>query len=145
MDTRRIEAAILNNLSDMDSSMTPFAAGLGDFVDLERDDNFFGKESLKVADRRTRIYGIRCESGEPLIGAPVTRDGRAIGVITAASWSPSLACGIGFVRLDSADDVDTRTASVVGFDLADHACTIVDLPFYHTEKRIPRGLEVAAV
>ena len=28
MDIRRIEAAILNNGSDMDRSMTPFAAGL---------------------------------------------------------------------------------------------------------------------
>ena len=145
MDTRRIEAAILNNLSDMDSSMSPFAAGLGDFVDLDRDDDFFGKDALRSADRRTCIYGIRCESGEPLIGAPVTRDGAEIGVVTAAAWSPYLECGIGFVRLHSADDVDPRATSVVGFDLAEHACSIVDLPFYDAEKRIPRGLEVATV
>ena len=36
MDIRRIEAEILNNGSDMDRTMTPFEAGLGDFVDLEK-------------------------------------------------------------------------------------------------------------
>ena len=57
MDIRRIEAGILNNISDMDRTMTPFDAGLGDFVDLERDDDFFGKEALRTADRRSRLYG----------------------------------------------------------------------------------------
>jgi aminomethyltransferase len=145
MDTRRIEAAILNNLSDMDSTMTPFAAGLGDFVDLERDDDFFGREALRDADRRTRIYGVSCPTGEPLIGGTVTRDGREVGFVTAAAWSPFLERGIGFVRLHSADDVEPRSATVVGFDLAEHACELVDLPFYDADKRIPRGLEVAAV
>jgi aminomethyltransferase len=145
MDTRRIEAAILNNLSDIDASMTPYAAGLGDFVDLERDDDFFGKGALRNADRRTRMYGLRCATGEPLIGAPVTRDGATIGLVTAASWSPYLRCGIGFVRLHNADDLEPRTAIVTGFDLAEHPCEIVDLPFYDAEKRIPRGLECPVV
>lgn len=145
MDTRRIEAAILNNLSDMDSSMTPFAAGLGDFVDLDRDDDFFGKAALRTADRRTRIYGIACTTAEPLIGAPVSRDGAEIGVVTAAAWSPYLGYGIGYVRLADADLLDPRAAAVVGRDLASHECTIVDLPFYDPEKRIPRSLDVVSV
>ena len=140
MDTRRIEAGILNNLSDMDASMTPFDAGLGDFVDLDRDDDFFGKDGLRIADRRTRMYGLRCATGEPLIGAAVTRDGVEIGLATAGSWSPHFGCGIGYVRLHSADELEPRRASVIGFDLAEHACDIVDLPFYDADKKIPRGL-----
>ena len=31
----------------------------------------------------------------------------------------------------------------MGFDLAMHPATIVDLPFYDREKKIPRGIEVA--
>ena len=145
MDTRRIEAAILNNLSDMDASMTPFEAGLGDFVDLTRDDDFFGKDALQNADRRTRIYGLRCATAEPLIGAPVTRAGAAIGIVTAASWSPHLECGIGYVRLHSADVLEPRRGNVTGFDLAEHPCEIVDLPFYDADKKIPRGLESVTV
>jgi len=146
MDTRRIEAGILNNLSDMDSSMTPFQAGLEMFVDLERDDDFFGKEALRTADRRTRIYGISCEDAEPLIHAPVLRDGREIGTITAAAWSPFLERGIGYVRLHSVDDAQPRTAEVIAFaDRQPHPCELVELPFYDAEKKIPRGLETVAV
>ena len=145
MDTRRIEAAILNNLSDMDSSMTPFDAGLGDFVDLDRGDDFFGKAALGNAGRRRRLYGISCATAEPLIHAPVSRHGREIGVVTAAAWSPYLERGIGYVRLHSADDLEPRRASVVGFDLADHRCEIIDLPFYDADKKIPRGLETPIV
>jgi aminomethyltransferase len=145
MDTRRIEAAILNNISDMDSTMNPFEAGLGEFCDLDREDHYFGKDALQNVDRRTRIYGVKCMDAEPLIGGPVSRDGKQIGIITAASWSPYLNCGVGYVRLSSADEANLRSATVVGFDLADHPCEIVDLPFYDADKLIPRGLLVEDV
>ena len=144
MDTRRIEGEILNNGSDMDRSMTPFEAGLGAFVEIEKPD-FIGKAALEAADRRTRIYGIACSTAEPLIGGPVTGDGREIGTVTAASWSPLLEQGIGYVRLASADDLDPRSAQVTGFDLTMHDCDIVDLPFYDAKKEIPRGLAVQNV
>ena len=32
---------------------------------------------------------------------------------------------------------------MIGFDLAEHACEIVDLPFYDANKKIPRGLETS--
>lgn len=146
MDVRRIEAGILNNLSDFDSSMTPFEAGLGGFVGLDREDDFFGKEALKATtDRRTRLYGIRCDHAEPLVNGPVTRDGAVIGHITAAEWSPHLKAGIGYVRLLSADHAESRRASVQGFDLGTHDCEIVDLPFYDPEKKISRGIEAVEV
>ena len=145
MDTRRIEAAILNNISDMDHLMTPFEAGLEMFVDLDRDDEYFGKEALLRADRRTRIYGVKCPTGEPLIGGHVERDGKEIGVITASSWSPYLECGVAYVKLHGADLLEPRRGTVVGFDLQMHDCELIDLPFYDAEKRIPRGLEVADV
>ncbi len=44
-----------------------------------------------------------------------------------------------------ADDLEPRRASVVGFDLADHPCEIIDLPFYDADKKIPRGLETPIV
>ena len=145
MDTRRIEAGILNNLSDMDAAMTPFEAGLGAFVDLDRADDFFGKGALRTADTRTRIYGVSCQSGEPLIGGLVTRDGQPIGVVTASSWSPFLKRGIGFVRLNSANDLEPRVADVACFDQSTQACEIVDLPFYDAGKKIPRGVETPTV
>ena len=142
MDIRRIEAAILNNGSDIDHTLSAWAAGLGPFVDLSKPD-FFGRDALEsMTDRRTRMYGIVCKAAEPLIGGPVARHDREIGRITAAGWSPFLERGVAFVRLARADDVDPRSVEVMGFDLAVHEATIVDLPFYDTAKKIPRGLEV---
>ena len=144
MDIRRIEGAILNNGSDIDSSMSAWAAGFERFIDLTKDD-FFGRDALAhMTDRRTCIYGIACKVAEPLIGGPVARSGREIGHITASGWSPCLERGVAYVRLNCADDLDPRTVEVMGFDLAMHNAEIVDLPFYDPEKKIPRGLEVAA-
>ena len=55
---RRIEAGLLNAGTDFDASVTPFAAGLGAFVDLAKSD-FVGKAALGVADRRCRPWGLR--------------------------------------------------------------------------------------
>ena len=142
MDIRRIEAAILNNGSDIDHTMSAWAAGLGPFVDLAKPD-FFGRDALEaMTDRRTRMYGITCKAAEPLTGGPVARNGREIGHITASGWSPFLERGVAFVRLARANDLDPRSVEVMGFDLAMHEATIVDLPFYDVEKKIPRGLVV---
>ena len=143
MDIRRIEAAILNNGSDVDHEMSAWAAGLGPFVDLSKSD-FFGRDALAaMTDRRTRIHGITCKTAEPLTGGPVARNGEEIGRMTAAAWSPYLERGIAYVRLARADELEPRSVEVMGFDLAMHEATIIDLPFYDREKRIPRGLEVA--
>ena len=143
MDIRRIEAAILNNGSDIDHTTSAWAAGLGPFVDLAKSD-FFGRDALEATtDRRTRLYGIACKAAEPLTGGPVARNGKEIGRITASGWSPHLEQGVAFVRLACADDIEPRSVEVMGFDLAMHEAMVVDLPFYDAEKKIPRGLEVA--
>ena len=48
----QIEAGILDNLSDFDASMTPFEAGLGSFIDLDKD-NFIGRDALLKADQQS--------------------------------------------------------------------------------------------
>ena len=55
MGVRRIEAAIMDNGTDMDSSMTPFDAGLGRFVDLDSDADFIGKAALRSGTARTTL------------------------------------------------------------------------------------------
>ena len=131
MDIRRIEAAILNNGSDIDHTTSAWAAGFGPFVDLAKS-GFFGRDALEaMTDRRTRMYGIACGAAEPLIGGPVARNGKEIGHITAAGVGrPGSERGIGYVRLARAADFEPRSVEVMGFDLATHAATIVDLPFY---------------
>ncbi|MYF89708.1 MAG: aminomethyl transferase family protein, partial [Boseongicola sp. SB0676_bin_33] len=50
MNIRRIEAGILNAGSDFNETTTPYAAGLGRFVDADKFD-FIGKAALEAADK----------------------------------------------------------------------------------------------
>jgi aminomethyltransferase len=142
MDIRRIEAGILNNVSDMDETMNPFQAGLGEFVDLDKPD-FIGKAALKSADRGLLLHGMRCRSAEPLIGGDVRSGEERIGHVTAAAWSPLYTAGVAIVRLTDASMVKGPNINVMGRDLAHHAAQFVSLPMYDTEKLIPRGKDTS--
>jgi len=142
MGIRRIEAGILDNLSDFDRSMTPFQAGLGAFIDLQKAD-FIGKPALLEADRQTLLYGIKCRSDTPYNHAEIMDGQTCVGRVTASGWSPYLESGIGYVRFKQADDwagnalyMKTQQGELV-------SCEIVSLPFYDAEKRIPRDLQPA--
>lgn len=140
MDIRRIEAGILNNLSDMDETMNPWQAGLGAFLDMRKPD-FIGKQALATADRGLLLHGLQCPQGEPATGSEVMRAGKSIGRVTAAAWSPLLKCGTAIVRLHRASDAAPAEVEVrlrTG-DMA--AASLVGLPMYDPDKAIPRGLD----
>jgi aminomethyltransferase len=142
MEIRRIEAGILDNLTDFDQTMTPFAAGLGAFIDLDKDD-FVGRDALRHADQRPRLFGVRCRAADLEYHGVVVADGVEVGHVTAAARSPHLECSIGYVRF--ADPSDWIGTSVLvqanNGDLL--PCTVEPLPFYDAEKRIPRGLDTS--
>ena len=142
MSIRRIEAGILDNLSDFDMSMTPFQAGLGAFIDLDKAD-FIGRSALLAADREPLIHGLECSLDRPWYGAEIRDDETCVGRVTASGWSPYLERGIGYVRFDyNGDWVGKRLAMQTRQDTLVE-CQIVALPFYDAEKRIPRGLPSA--
>ncbi len=99
MTTCRIEAGILGNLTDMDTTMTPFEAGLGAFVDM-RNERFVGRGTLLDADRRPLLFGLKCAGATPTMGSLVVGAGKRVAAITAGARSPTLECGIGYVRFD---------------------------------------------
>ncbi|MGB2839314.1 MAG: aminomethyltransferase family protein [Actinomycetes bacterium] len=140
MELRRIEAGILDNLTDFDLTMTPFAAGLADFIDLDKE-GFVGRDALLQADRRPRLYGLTCSGSTPDYQGAVFQDGVPVGWVTAAAWSPSLECGIGYVRFTEPGDWLGDTVSVETSDGATVPASVVPLPFLDPEKRIPRGLD----
>jgi len=140
LEIRRLEAGILDNITDMDMSMTPFQAGLGRFIDMDKDD-FVGREALVNADRRTLLYGLKCKTAKPIMDDMVLEDGQPIGRITAGAWSPYLNSAIGYVRFKVPGDWAGQKLSLQSSDGDRHDCEIVALPFYDPDKRIPRGLD----
>jgi len=137
---RRIEAGILGNLSDMDTSLTPFAAGLAAFVELDKGD-FIGREALLNADRRSRLFGVTCADAIPGRGSVIIEAGSAVGRLTAGTDSPTLGCGIGYVVFEQPGDWPGRKLRVRLPDGNEHGCEIVTLPFFDPEKKIVRGVD----
>ena len=48
--------------TEFDSTTTPFDAGLGHFVQMDKHD-FIGREALEKADKRSRTFGMRVLGG----------------------------------------------------------------------------------
>jgi aminomethyltransferase len=120
--------------------MTPFEAGLGFFVNMDKSD-FIGKDSLKEKDKRPCLFGLTCEKVVPAAGSKVILKNQIVGYVTAGVPSPTLQIGIGYVRFYEPD-------SWVGQDLLlelpggdSYEAKVVNLPFIDLEKKIVRGLD----
>lgn len=142
MGIRRIEAGIMDNGTDMDASTTPFAAGLGRFVDLDKRGHI-GAAALRTADRRSAFFGVEADPATPIGRHRAWREGREIGRLSAAARSPCLHRTIGYLRLRDPGDWEGTDITLEAADGARYPARTVALPFYDKEKRIPRGLAPA--
>ncbi len=140
MNIRRIEAGILDNITDMDMTMTPFQAGLEKFIDMDKE-GFVGRKALLEADRRKLLFGIKCRTATPAVNDTVLQGNQTVGRVTVGAWSPYLKTAVGYVRFDTPGNWSGQHLSLQtsGGDRQD--CEIVELPFYDPEKKIPRGMD----
>jgi len=140
MTIRRIEGGIFGNLTDIDTSMTPFEAGLGLFVNMDKSD-FIGKDSLKEKDKRTCLFGLTCEKAVPAAGSKVILKNKIVGYVTAGVPSPTLQIGIGYVRFYEPDSWIGQDLLLELPDGDSYEAKVVNLPFIDLEKKIVRGLD----
>jgi len=140
MNVRRVEAGILNNGSDMDWGMTPYHAGLGSFIELDKE-NFVGRHALSHATKETRLYGLICKTATPDAGDRVLSENRAVANMRIGVWSPTLQAGIGYVHFSQPGNWMGRAVQLLDSQGVSHPAEVVELPFFDAEKRIPRGLE----
>ncbi len=112
--------------------MTPYAAGIGRFVDLTKE-RFIGRDALQTADPRPRLYGLSATS-VPIPGTPVRFEDHVVGRVTAGAWSPLLEHGIGYAVMDHPHAWPGRPVV-----LGDEPAAVVELPFYDPERLIPAG------
>lgn len=140
MHIRRIEAGILNAGSDFDETTTPYAAGLGRFVDEQKAD-FIGKQALAEADRGVRLTGLKCEA-EPFISGEICISGQTAGRVTAGALSPYLKTGIGIALMDQSGFSEGDRVEIRCIDGKLHAGELAELPLYDKAAEIPRGKKV---
>jgi len=81
---RRIEAGLLSAGQDFTHTTTPFAVGLGRFIDFEKGD-FVGRTALMAADKTCRSWGIRVEGGTAVRGDTLEKSGQPIGRVTSST------------------------------------------------------------
>ncbi len=137
---RRIEGGILGNLTDIDTTMTPFEAGLGKFVDLNKE-SFVGRDALVKADKRCLLLGLTCASATPSSGSVILDADKEVGTITAGVPSPTLGLGIGYARFFQPGEWLGRNMTLRLPDGSLHDCQIVDTPFFDKDHLIVRGID----
>jgi len=87
------------------------------------------------------LFGVLCENTVPEINSKIIMSENEIGKITSGTFSPTLKCGIGFLRLNSPIKIVGKEVQILKNDKTLENCTVVDLPFFDHEKKIARGLD----
>src|SRR5262244_1885108 len=137
-DTLRLEAGMPLYGNELSAQVTPFDAGLGRVVVLDKPGDFVGRAALAEraqAPARKVLAGLIGGSRRvPRHGYPVTWDGVSCGTVTSGAPSPTLAVPIAMAYLDpeaagrARDDTEGRLA--VDVRGRPEPATITDLPFY---------------
>lgn len=143
-DIRRIEAGILNYGIDLTLDTNPYEAGLGWLVDLEQEADFVGKEALiriKAKGAKRKLVGVEIGGDQlDLNMTPwsVSVDGREVGRVTSAVYSPRLEKNIGYamVPIESSEIGSTLT---VATPAGDRQATVVPKPFVDPKKEVPKA------
>ena len=131
-DTLRLEAGMPLYGNELDRDTTPFEAGLGRVVKLDKPGGFVGREALERAAGapRKRLVGLAVTGrGIARHGHPIWLGERRSGVVTSGSHSPTLArpIAMGYVAPG-----DTEPGTIVEVEIRDArvSATVVSLPFY---------------
>ena len=92
----RIESGLLSYGSDMDMTNNPFEIGLDEYVDLNQDDDFIGKEGLKKIKEEgvsQKLVGIEFTDESSANNEnrwPIFNGDIQCGTVRSATYSPRL-------------------------------------------------------
>jgi len=141
---RRIEGGMLSYHADMDIHTNPYELGLSRLVNLDNDNKFIGRGALqKIRDTGVtrKQVGLVIE-GEALDGPnttfwPVLRDGKPVGKVTSAVYSPRLEKNIALAMV-AIENSDEGTQLEVQLPDVQSQATVVEKPFYDPKKAITK-------
>ncbi len=139
-DTLRLEAAMPLYGNELGPDITPFDAGLGRVVKLDKPGDFVGRDALArraKAPAQRVLVGLTGHSRRiPRHGYDVLWDGSRCGVVTSGAPSPTLGkpIAMAYVEANVAQAAGSDGgAGQLAFDIRGSAepADLVQLPFYH--------------
>ena len=139
---RRIEGGMLSYHADADIHTNPFELGLDRLVDLDSKINFIGKNALKKIKENGIIrkqVGLEIDC-KPLLGPnttfwPIIKDGKQIGKVTSAVYSPRLKKNIALAMVEINFSKIGTKLEVTNHD-GRYNTTVIEKPFYDPKKKI---------
>ncbi len=135
-DVLRLEAGLLLHGNDMDTSVNPYEAGLGRFVEADREDYVAGAALRAIRDagaaRKLAAFTM-VGRGIARRGYAILADGRRIGEVSSGGPSPTLDLNIGlgyvpiaYAKAGARIDIEIRGRPV--------EAKIATLPFYRRRR-----------
>lgn len=105
LDSLRLEKAYRHWGSDISPDDTPFEAGLGSFVKIDKGD-FLGREALikqKKSDLTRKLVLFTLDNPDPLLyhDEPIYRNGELVSSVTHGAYGHMLGCAIGMGYLQN--------------------------------------------
>jgi len=139
---RRIEGGMLSYHADADIHTNPFELGLDRLVNLDSEINFIGKKALKKIkqngiSRKQVGLVIDCAplSGPNTTFWPIKKDGKQIGKVTSAVYSPRLKKNIALAMVEINFSNNGTSLEVTSHE-GNYNSTVVEKPFYDPKKKI---------
>ncbi|AUA11068.1 glycine cleavage system aminomethyltransferase GcvT [Streptomyces sp. SID8382] len=141
-DTLRLEAGMPLYGHELTSDTTPFDAGLGRVVKLDKPGDFVGRQALEAASRQAdtvsprTLVGLIAEGRRvPRAGyAVVAADGSRIGQVTSGAPSPTLGKPIAMAYVDVEYAKPGTEGVSVDIRGTREPYEVVALPFYRRER-----------
>lgn len=131
-DSLRLEAGLCLYGNELSDERTPFEAGLGWIVKMDKHD-FVGKAALekqKAAGVEQKLVGFTLEErGIPRGGYSILSNGEQVGVVTSGTQSPTLQkpIGLGYVPMELAKVGSTFQVEIRNKPVA---ARVIETPFY---------------
>jgi aminomethyltransferase len=143
IETIRIESGLL--FPDIDyfpHKTDPYEVRLDKMVKLDKPGDFIGKEALqRLGPEGTArlLTTLKIDADEtPEYGAPVTQDGREIGIVRSPAKSPTFGEQIAMAVIDRELNRE-GTALDVALGDGTVTATVAAFPLYDTDKSRPRS------
>ncbi|HVJ44122.1 MAG TPA: FAD-dependent oxidoreductase [Dongiaceae bacterium] len=131
IDALRIEAGRKAFGAELGPDETPFEAGLGHAVKLEKTADFLGRPALLQQQKagirkRLAIFAVEDPAVFPWGGEIVMHDGVAVGEVSSAGYSrlAGRAIVMAYVRVDTAAAATSLVGSRYELDVAGHRCAM---------------------